>query len=145
MLVWRAWAPDALRTTVLTMLVLFPFLLGYFWVVERLGFTIPSLQELEPHMPMALLIILSCVVAPVAEELGFRGYMLGKLERALGPTDAMVIQAALFSVLHLSPMSFVSHFVIGLALGHLAFATKSLYPSMAVHAAWNALAIFADA
>lgn len=144
MLAWGSWTPDFVRRMVLTTLVLFPFLVGYFWFVERMGFEVLTTQELEPHMPTTVIVITSCLVAPVAEELCFRGYILGKLERTLGPTDALVIQAALFSVLHLAPMSFVSHFIIGLALGQLARTTRSLYPSMAVHAAWNALVLLTE-
>ena len=93
---------------------------------------------------MWLIVVLSCVVAPIFEELCFRGYILGKLTRALGPTDALVIQAALFSVLHLAPIIFVSHFLMGLAFGYLARAAKSLYPPMALHAAWNSLVILSE-
>lgn len=144
MLRWRAWPPGAWRRTILAALVLFPSLAAYFWFAEHLGFPVPSLQEQQPHLPMWLIVVLACVVAPIFEELCFRGYILGKLARALGSTDALIIQAALFSVLHLAPVSFVSHFLIGLALGYLARTTKSLYPPIALHATWNTLVILSE-
>ncbi len=144
MLAWPVRAPGGWRTTVFVAIVLFPLIGGYLWFAGQLGFPIPTSQERQPHMPMSLIVILSCVVAPSIEELCFRGYMLGKLTRALGVRDALIIQAALFSVLHLAPVSFVSHFIIGLALGYLARTTKSLYPPIAVHAAWNSLVILYD-
>jgi membrane protease YdiL (CAAX protease family) len=144
LLAWRKWVSGAWKTTILVAVVLFPLLAAYFWFAEHLGFPIQSSQEQQPHLSMWLIVVLSCVVAPIFEELCFRGYILGKLTRALGPTDALVIQAALFSVLHLAPVIFVSHFLMGLAFGYLARATKSLYPPMALHAAWNSLVILSE-
>ncbi|MBI4955584.1 MAG: CPBP family intramembrane metalloprotease [Myxococcales bacterium] len=80
----------------------------------------------------------------VVEELAFRGYVWTRLERVVGPRDALVIQAAMFSVLHLMPLVFLSHFAIGLVLGLVRLRTKSLYPGMAAHAAWNAIVVLEE-
>ena len=57
---------------------------------------------------------------------------------SLRRNEALVVQAALFSVVHLLPLVFVSHFVFGLLLGQVRRWTKSLYPCVALHALWNA-------
>lgn len=44
----------------------------------------------------------------------------------------------MFSILHLSPIIFPSHFLMGLALGFLRMRSKSLYPGMLLHGGWNA-------
>jgi uncharacterized protein len=56
----------------------------------------------------------------------------------------VLLQAVLFSLLHLGLAIFPSHFVIGLVLGLLRRRTRSLYPGMAVHMTWNAAVVWAD-
>jgi membrane protease YdiL (CAAX protease family) len=64
-----------------------------------------------------------------------------RLAGVLTQTEAWIVQAALFSVLHLSPLIFVTHFGMGLMLGWLRDWSKSIYPGMLLHAAWNAVVV----
>ena len=63
------------------------------------------------------------------EELAFRGVIQSGLTSVVRSREAWLIQAALFSVLHLSPVVFPSHFVMGLTFGYLRLKSRSLYPS----------------
>ena len=138
---WRGWDPGMTRTTLVAAFITFPLGIGYFELAKHLGIEVLSPQEVQPYFNMPVVLVLACVVAPIVEELAFRGYMLTRLEEVLSPTEAMVIQAALFSVLHLAPAVFISHFGLGLAFGLVTRRTGSLYPAMALHAAWNAIAV----
>ena len=60
------------------------------------------------------------------------------------PVDAMLLQAAMFSILHLAPLSFASHFVMGLGLGWLVVRTRSLYAGMLLHALWNGMIVWLE-
>ena len=80
----------------------------------------------------------------VFEELAFRGVIQGRLEEIMRRKDALILQAALFSVMHLLPSAYVSHFLIGLGLGFLRMRCRSLYPAMIVHALWNAVTVLQD-
>ena len=84
-----------------------------------------------------LALVVTAVLAPWAEELLFRGVIQQRLETLLGPAEALIVQAALFSALHLSAVILVTHFAMGLALGWLLRKSGSLYPGMALHALWN--------
>ena len=53
-------------------------------------------------------------------------------------TETLIVQATMFSVLHMDPAIFASHFFFGLVVGWLRRFTRSLCPGMLVHAAWNA-------
>lgn len=46
---------------------------------------------------------------------------------------AIIISAALFSIIHLNPISFIPIFVIGLLLGTLFYKTNSILPSILLH------------
>jgi membrane protease YdiL (CAAX protease family) len=93
-----------------------------------------------------------CVIAPIAEELFFRGFFFGALRRwrvelaghNLGPWIAAVLTGILFGLAHTGSAS--SEYLI--PLGFLGFVlclvrwrTRSLYPCMALHSANNALAL----
>lgn len=76
------------------------------------------------------------VIAPVAEELIFRGLSFAALGRYALPGSA-----ALFAMAHGLPILLAPIFVAGLALGWLRRRTASLYPSLAVHMSLNAIAL----
>jgi membrane protease YdiL (CAAX protease family) len=96
--------------------------------------------------------IFVCVIAPMAEEFFFRGFLFGTLRRLplrlaghdLGPWVAAVIVGVLFGLAHtgsassqyLVPLGF-----LGFVLCLLRWRTGSLYPCMALHSANNALAL----
>jgi membrane protease YdiL (CAAX protease family) len=122
-----------------TFLVLLGFVSLYFGACDRLGF--PTMRYTDDHVaagwPGWVSYLLIAVAPGVSEELLFRGYVMNRLSRALTPNETLLVQAALFSLVHFSPVIFPSHFVIGLALGLVRRQTGSLYPGMLMHAAWN--------
>src|SRR6185503_5812203 len=90
------------------------------------------------------MVLLTSVMPAIFEELAFRGVIQSSLERIFNARDAWLIQAALFSVLHLSPLAFPSHFLMGLVFGYMRMRSRSLYPGMLLHASWNALVVFQE-
>lgn len=116
------------------------FMWAYFSILSALG--VESLGYLEAFYehgwPLWSAFVLISLLPGIVEELAFRGVILERLERVLRPTDALIVQAAMFSVLHFAPLIFVSHFVMGLVFGWLRQRTGSLYPPIVLHAAWNA-------
>jgi membrane protease YdiL (CAAX protease family) len=125
---------------------LWVFVAVWFAALEALGVeTLEYLADFREHgWPLWTAIVLLCVCPPVFEELGFRGFVQGRLERIVSPWEAILIQAALFSVVHLLPLIFVTHFVLGIAFGWLRRVSGSLYPGMILHAAWNALVLLEE-
>ena len=79
------------------------------------------------------------VVGPLAEELVFRGIIQTRLLRAMPPWTAVVLQAALFGIIHGTPIQIVYALLLGLALGFLRSRTGSILPGFAAHAAFNAM------
>jgi membrane protease YdiL (CAAX protease family) len=96
--------------------------------------------------------IFVCVIAPIAEEVFFRGFIFGALRRMridvgghdVGTWVAAVITAILFGLAHgasapgryLVPLGF-----LGFVLCLLRWRTRSLYPGMALHSINNSLAL----
>ncbi len=79
------------------------------------------------------------VVAPLTEELLFRGVLLPSLLRAHGRVAGLVVSALLFALVHGRPTAMVYAFAAGLVLGALRIGTGSVLLCIAMHAATNAL------
>jgi membrane protease YdiL (CAAX protease family) len=85
-----------------------------------------------------------CVIAPIAEEFFFRGFLFGALRRWKGPWVAAVLTGLLFGLAHtgsaasqyLIPLAF-----LGFVLCIVRWKTGSLYPCMALHSVNNSLAL----
>ncbi len=78
-----------------------------------------------------------CIIAPVLEEMLFRGVILRSFLRQHSPKVAIVASALLFGAAHLNIYQFVVASLIGLALGWLYERTRSLWPGIFLHAAYN--------
>ncbi len=88
--------------------------------------------------------VLVCVLAPVAEEILFRGFLYPGLRRSFSPGWAALISALAFTGAHLPTPSAAALLVIalGYALALLYENTRSLLPCMVVHALHNTLVFF---
>lgn len=86
-------------------------------------------------------LLLAGVLAPIMEETLFRGIIFGSLQAYLGKWTAAAVSAAIFSGLHFQAYGFFPRFVLGMVLAYLYTKHKSLYPSMAMHALNNIVAL----
>ena len=85
-------------------------------------------------------LIAAVIVAPLCEEVFFRGFVFAGLCRGMPVGWAIVLSALLFATTHADPGSFVVLFAIGLALAFLRWRTHSLWPGIALHALNNGAA-----
>ncbi len=94
---------------------------------------------------LVLAIVLTVIVAPLMEELVFRGFLFPAFIDAWGLWQAIAASALVFSLAHVNLYGFVPLFVVGAALAWVCHTTRSLWGSIALHAAWNLLATLAFA
>lgn len=85
-------------------------------------------------------VLMLVVLAPVMEELLFRGILLESVRSKYSAGRAVVVSALLFGVIHLIPQQVVNAFVIGLLLGYIYVRTDSLWPVIVIHALNNGVA-----
>ncbi|TAN01148.1 MAG: CPBP family intramembrane metalloprotease [Rhodanobacteraceae bacterium] len=95
-----------------------------------------------------LLALLVVCVAPVVEELVFRGVLLSGLASRMRVGWAIVASALIFGCVHLPDFKFVWYpvpalILLGLALAWLRVRTRSLWPSITLHATNNFMAVLA--
>ncbi|MEJ1167426.1 CPBP family intramembrane glutamic endopeptidase [Variovorax sp. CCNWLW235] len=83
-----------------------------------------------------------CVMAPLLEEMLFRGIVLRGFLQRYSRWQAILGSALLFGVAHMNIYQFVVGLVLGTVLGWLYERTRSLIPCIALHAAYNTGTIF---
>jgi len=124
-------------------------LLAGVWALglEALGVELPG-ANLDPTrmLPSGTLgivftILIACVLAPVAEEIVFRGVLLSALRERYGDASAIALSSLAFALVHVSLFAIPPIFVFALLLGWLFVRTRSLWVSIAAHAMFNALGV----
>jgi membrane protease YdiL (CAAX protease family) len=88
--------------------------------------------------PSLALFLTVAVLAPIFEELLFRGFLLPVLTRSQGMAAALALSALLFGAIHLQPMGLPILSALGLVLGLAIRHTGTLRTPILVHACWNA-------
>lgn len=145
--VWRKWTPvggNYLKTR--------PWAV-FFWVcLAALGMYVPSEWILEqmPDLPNFLEdtfegivnttggYLALAVIAPVTEEVVFRGAILRELlKRFSKPWVAIAISALLFALIHINPAQMPYAFVAGLLMGWMYWKTGSILPGIVFHVVTN--------
>jgi membrane protease YdiL (CAAX protease family) len=125
-------------------------------VLAAMGAIIPSvwLQEQMPELPNlmenefnALLqnrwgYVVIGLLAPLSEELVFRGAILRSLLRQSGMPvwGAVALSAVFFALIHFNPAQMPHAFLIGLLLGWMYWRTGSILPGVAYHWTNNSIA-----
>lgn len=86
------------------------------------------------------LVIMTCIIAPIFEELLFRGFILSSLKR-YGDKFAILTTSLLFAMLHGNFIQAIPTFVMSLFLCYIVIKTNSLYSSIIIHFFNNTVAM----
>lgn len=132
-----------------------PWFVLFWCVLAALGALVPSiwLQEHMPELPNIvedefdmimkerLGYMVVGLLAPLAEEMVFRGAILRSLLRwKQNPWIGIAISALLFALIHMNPAQMPHAFLIGLLLGWMYYRTDSIVPGVVYHWVNNTVA-----
>lgn len=81
-----------------------------------------------------------CVLAPVFEEIIFRGIIM-RLLLPYGTLASVIVSAVGFSMLHFAPAVLIAIFVIGIVLGFIRVYTNSIWSCILFHSVFNFLSL----
>ena len=109
-----------------------------FQFVKVGGNTLPDFSK-YPLLTVALTLIMASLVGSVAEEVGFRGYFQGLLEREVSGPTAILIASLVLAPGHALTQGLVwpillFYLLVDVMLGVTAYLTKSILPGIVVHA-----------
>jgi CAAX protease family protein len=100
----------------------------------------PAEQAIETLEPW-LVIVAIVIFAPIAEELFFRGIVFNAWLREASRAVAYIGSAALFAAIHLSLVSLLPIFLLGLALAWVYERTGNLLAPIVMHATVNGISV----
>lgn len=95
-----------------------------------------------PDEPAAAFLFLLniAVLAPLAEEIVFRGIILNMLRR-FGDCFALLISSLLFAFVHMNLVQMPNAFIMGLVIGYFTLCTGSLWTGVCIHVLNNSLVL----
>jgi membrane protease YdiL (CAAX protease family) len=94
---------------------------------------------------LVLAVLVVGLLAPLGEELFFRGYLLTRLRAAWSAGPAILVSAVAFGFLHGEPVHGVLAAGIGLYLGFVAERSGSVVPAIVCHVANNTVSVLLSA
>ena len=147
---WLQWRPQpwgsALTAALAGWLRITPIVMGTGWLLVKLvgdpGGSNPLLELVlssRDPLALALLAFTAVVLAPLFEEVIFRGALLPVLARRCGPIWGVVLSGLLFGMAHISIGELAPLTVLGIGLGLLRLSSGRLLPSVLMHSIWNAV------
>lgn len=117
-------------------------------LMNRAGAAAPEEHQLlvvfqQPSMIDRLLVILSAVIlAPLFEELTFRGHLQSAIRKATGnPWFAVAAASALFALVHGILWMMPPLFILAIGLGYVYERTRNIWANILIHALFNALSL----
>ncbi len=145
---WLQWKIRPLATAFFSAgkgwLMIMPIVLLTSWLMNLIvgdqGGSNPLLElvlKSKDFFPITLLILTTVLLAPLFEEVVFRGALLPVLAKSYGNLWGIILSALVFALAHLSVGELPPLFVLGLGLAVLRLSTGRLFPCVLMHALWN--------
>ncbi len=113
--------------------------LGLLWVRLCLKLDLFSRQANEPGMDIYTTVFATVFLAPVIEELLFRGVLWSILQENKGTATAVIVTTVYFVFLHLTLNNAFSAILIGICGSMFILFTGSIIPSIVIHLLNNLL------
>lgn len=84
---------------------------------------------------------LSVIVAPIIEEIVFRGVLFSAIKKRYGLIAGIILSSLIFTLVHIDPIQMISVLPLGIYLAIMYQRTGSIYPGMILHATWNLIVL----
>ena len=101
--------------------------------------SVQTLLLTRSNLALILGTLVAVLVAPVVEELLFRGLLLPALQRWVGHTVSIVLSALFFAAGHIDLFVFLPMLAMGLVMGYLYDRTRSIAAPLTMHITYNLL------
>jgi len=118
-------------------------------ILHLLGINPEGEQEvtaIAQQLPVPVAVLTIAVLAPIAEELFFRGFVFNAWEREYGTRRALIGATLLFGLAHVpggTPLAVVVVLLLGLLLTGVYARTRNLATTIGIHATFNLASVLA--
>jgi len=145
---WLQWKikpiKEGILKSIIGWLMILPLVLLIGWLMNEIigdqGGSNPLLElvlKSNEVGPLLFLLFTTVVLAPVFEELVFRGVLLPVLVSKVGKISGVLLSALIFALAHLSVGELPPLFVLGIGLGLMRLSSGRLFPCALMHSLWN--------
>lgn len=109
---------------------------------KYLAFNINEENNITNQLNNIGIIIGALLLAPICEEIVFRGMILKGFLQTYSPITAICFSTFIFSIIHVHPTLLFGALVLGMLLGYIYYITNSVFSGIVFHAAANLITIF---
>ena len=112
------------------------------WITSLVGEdsqqeVVKMMQENDDPVALALMVLMACIGAPIAEEVVFRGYLYPAVKRLANIPVSVVFSALLFGAVHTNLGALLPLTILGILLALAYEFTGSLWAPIAIHFCFN--------
>ena len=120
------------------LIIIHNVILNYFGVDTQGEEIIDLFQKLDAP---AWFLFVGIVVAPLVEEIFFRGFLFQGFRAHYGWVAGMLMSSAVFAAAHLDPVALIPTFILGNVLAYLYHRSNSIWPGVILHLLVNAMGL----
>ena len=139
----RKFRPSSLAVGCGLMISSWVFNLGYGYFIGLFNLQVqPDFAPLfDGTISPNLIFLGGAIVAPIVEEIIFRGFIFAGLKQRYGWMRSALISSALFAMIHFQPEAILPIFILGLIFSYLYHLSGSIWPAVIMHMSTNALGL----
>jgi membrane protease YdiL (CAAX protease family) len=109
--------------------------------IESLQESVKLLKEAKDPVVLVLMAVAAVLVAPVAEEIVFRGYLYPAAKRFCGPVGGIIFSSLVFAAAHGNVVALLPLFILAVLLCLIYEFTGSIWANISVHLLFNAATV----
>ncbi|MBV5257682.1 CPBP family intramembrane metalloprotease [Synechococcus moorigangaii CMS01] len=91
----------------------------------------------QDQVALTIFFLTASVLAPLFEEIMFRGFLLSSLTRYIPVWGSIILSAFLFAIAHMSLSEVLPLMTLGIILGFVYVKSRNLLAPMLLHSLWN--------
>lgn len=137
-----AWAPAGMAVYLIVTAIIMALATAFLTFVDPVEVQDTGFSQLVGNAQYLLAFVSLVVIAPIAEEVLFRGYLFGKLRKYAPLWLAILITSVLFGIVHFQWNVGLDVFALSIVLCLLRVASGSLWPSILLHMLKNGVAFY---
>ncbi len=136
----------ALWYSFLALLVIFFIIFVYVIImtnVLHIQAPVSKIEQLASNQSISykVLLITVSLIAPICEEIYFRGFLYSAFKKSWGVTAGLFLSSLFFALAHMEFYSFFPIMAIGWILAYIYEKTKSIIPVILLHSSYNLILI----
>lgn len=108
-------------------------------IVSGLALFMSEETEVIQNTNIIVDVFISCIFAPIGEELFVKAILLAGLLKKYGAKKAILISSLVFAIFHINPVTIIFTFISGVVTGYVYYRTRRLIVVIMMHSFWNAL------